>query len=194
MKKNILKTIIIIAIIVVVIIGTMYIIDRNRIKNGENVIFSTWGAKVPALKINQDQNESDIAHKNYQQYTKTIERTTIELDIPEEWKFEELPRNDNYKYLLKIYKEGKEQYAMLSVYNDGDIFGVCGTGRTDEKITLDNGKKANVGYYDDLKGSWSDITFYEISEEIVITNCGLTSEASKEVLEFIKTINISEKE
>ena len=42
MKKKILIAIL---IIIAVVIGTMYLIDRNRMKNNEPVIFSTWGTK-----------------------------------------------------------------------------------------------------------------------------------------------------
>ena len=42
MKKKILIVSIIIVLIAIVI-GTMYLIDRNRMKNNEPVIFSTWG-------------------------------------------------------------------------------------------------------------------------------------------------------
>ena len=42
MKK---KMLIAILIIIAVVIGTMYLIDRNRMKNNEPVIFSTWGTK-----------------------------------------------------------------------------------------------------------------------------------------------------
>lgn len=70
------------------------------------------------------------------------------------------------------------------------MFGVCGTGRTDEVITLNNGEKAVVGYYDGWE-EWSDISFYEINEMIAVMNYGLTNNDAEEVVEFIKTINIT---
>lgn len=45
MKKNIFKIIIGVIAILVIIVGTMYLIDLDRMKNGEKVVFSTWGAK-----------------------------------------------------------------------------------------------------------------------------------------------------
>ena len=45
MNKNIFKWIIVVIAISAIIIGIMYLIDFNRMKNGEEVIFSTWGTK-----------------------------------------------------------------------------------------------------------------------------------------------------
>ncbi len=125
-------------------------------------------------------------------YKKEIDDTTIKLNIPENWKFEELPQNaenDFYKYALKLYKSNENQYAVL--YLNNEIFGVCGTGRTSKELYLNNGNKAIVGYYDG-KVIWEDISFYEINRYVSVINCGLDKEESEEVLDFIKTINISE--
>ena len=95
--------------------------------------------------------------------------------------------NDFYKYALKLYKNNEEQYAMLYFYNNK--FGVCGTGRTEKDIILNNGNKATVGYYDGSK-NWSDISFYETHQYIAVLNYGLVDNDAEEVIEFIKTINI----
>lgn len=51
------KIIIILVIILIGIIGTMYLIDFNKMKNGEEVIFGTWGKKYSAIvKTNQNNN------------------------------------------------------------------------------------------------------------------------------------------
>ena len=42
MSKKICKIIIIVMVIVAIIIGIMYLIDMNRMKNNKKVIFSTW--------------------------------------------------------------------------------------------------------------------------------------------------------
>ena len=76
---------------------------------------------------------------------------------------------------------------MLYFYNNP--FGVCGTGRTTENIVLNNGKEATIGYYDENK-NWSDISFYSINKNIVVLNYNLMNEDAKDVIEFIKTINI----
>ena len=191
MNKNILKIIIIIVIIVAVIAGIMYFIDKDRMEKGEEVVFSTWGEKnAPIVEINQ--NEINTNYENTKKYSKTIENLKIELTIPNEWNYEEMQKNeenDFYKYALKLYKNNSEQYAVLYLYHD--LFGVCGTARTEEDITLNNGKEATIGYYDGSK-IWSDISFYNTNKSIAVINYNLTESESQEVIELIKTINIIE--
>ena len=117
---------------------------------------------------------------SFQKYSKTIDNVKLDLDIPNDWKYEEMPEDkDSYKYALKIYKNDTSKYAMITFsYNP---FAVCGTGRTSKDITLDNGKTATIGYYDNNK-NWTDISFYEMNKYIYVLNCGL--------IDFIKTLNI----
>lgn len=192
MKKHIWKIIIVVVVILAIIFGIMYLIDLNRMKQGEKVVFSTWGAKyAPALKINENE-DNNSTHQNYQKYSIIIDNVTLELNIPNEWKYKEVPKNeenDFYKYALKLYKNNEEQYAILYFYNDQ--FGVCGTGRTTEKITLNNGNEAIIGYYDGNK-NWSDISFYNTNKNIAVLNHGLINADADEAIEIIKTINIIE--
>ena len=52
MKKS-TKIILAVLIIIAIIIGTMFLIDLNRMKNNKPVIFSTWGRKyAPIAKVN----------------------------------------------------------------------------------------------------------------------------------------------
>ena len=78
---------------------------------------------------------------------------------------------------------------MLYFYNNR--FGVCGTGRTDEKTILNNGEEASIGYYDGNK-EWSDISFYNMNKDVAIINYSLVNDEAEEALEFIRTINITE--
>ena len=193
MRKNIFKAVIIIVALLAVIIGVMYLSDLNRMKKGEEVIFSTWGAKYePILKINLNEN-NDSATEKYQKYSKTIDNVKLELDIPNEWKYEEIPKdkdNDFYKYALKIYKNSEEQYAMLYYYNNQ--FAVCGTERTTKKMVLNNNKEATIGYYYDNQ-KWQDVSFYNINKNVAVINNGLINNEADELLEVIKTINIVSK-
>lgn len=60
MKKKILITVAI-ATIILLIIGAAYLIDKNRMKNNEEVLFSTWGAKyTPSLEISKEENDGKI--------------------------------------------------------------------------------------------------------------------------------------
>ncbi len=198
MKKNIVRIIIGVVAILVIAIGIMYLVDLDRMKKGEEVVFSTWGAKYsPPIKINQNEknnnndNNSNNVKQEYQKYTKIVDNVKLEINIPNDWKYEEIVRdedNDFYKYALKFYKTNEEEYAILYFYHD--LFGVCGTERTSENIILDNGENAIIGYYDGNE-NWSDISFYSLNQNIAVINYGLIGSEANEVIEFIKTININ---
>ena len=175
------KTIIILAIIAVTVVGTMYLIDSNRMKNGEEVVF---GKKYSVIvKTNQDENVV-----KEEKYSKTIGDTTIELDIPSDWNYKEMQvaETDNYNYALKLYKNDEEKYAMIYFYKEK--FGVCGTERTSKNITLNNGNEAIVGYYagDEV---WEDIII-GTNKNIVVINQNLQKNEADEAIEIIKTLNI----
>ena len=191
MNKKIYKIIVTVIIILVFIVGVMYLIDLNKMKKGEPVVFSTWGAKYAPIE-NEIENQDTSENNNY---SKIVDNTKIELNIPNEWNYEEVPISEespSYKYALKLYKTDKNKFATLYFYDNP--FGVCGTDRTDEKITLNNGEQATIGYYGTSK-DWCDISFSNINEPIVILNDGnLTGDDAKEIIEFIKTINITNKQ
>lgn len=192
MNKNILKITVMVIIILAIIIGIMYLIDCSRMKKGEEVVFSTWGLKyAPVLKTSQNENNNSD-DKNYQKYSKIIDNIKLELNIPSEWKYKEIEKNDDnnfYKYALKLYKNSEKEYAILYFYNNQ--FSVCGTGRTSKNITLNNGKEATIGYYDGSE-NWSDISFYNMNQNIAVLNYDLINVDADEIIEFIKTINIIE--
>lgn len=164
-------------------------------------INESYPAQIGTTKIEIIENK-----KTKQNYTKTIDNITLEINIPNEWKYEELSQDDNnefykyalneesyleennefYKYALKLYKSQDNKYALL--YFNIPFF-VCGTLRTTKNITLDNGIKAVVGYYDG-NTEWSDISFYELNSNIAIINYELESDEAEEFLDFVKTINI----
>ena len=196
MSKKTCKIIIIMMVLLSIIIGIMYLIDLDKMKKGEEVVFSTWGAKyAPVLKETENNDLDNVIKsddKNYKKYSKIVDNVYLELDVPAEWNYEEISRNeenDFYKFALKLYKNSEERYAVIYFYMNS--FGVCGTGRTSENITLNNGEEAIIGYYD-RDPNWSDISFYNMSKYIAVMNYGLINEEAKEVIEFIKTINIIE--
>ena len=192
MNKKICKIIIAVIIILVFIVGIMYFIDLDKMKKGEQVVFSTWGSKYAPI-VNETENQN--TYENNRKYSKEVDNTKIELNIPNEWNYEEVPireESPSYRYALKLYKNDKNKYATLYFYDNP--FGVCGTDRTEEKITLNNGEQATMGYYGTSK-DWCDISFHNINEHIVILNDGnLGGDDAKEIIEFIKTINITNKQ
>ena len=192
MNKKICKIIIIVTIILAIIIGVMYLIDLNTMHK-----FDTLESKYASIELNTV-NENAINlntnnTENYQKYSKLIDNTKIELNIPNEWNYEEIAKDkkdDSYKYALKLYKTTEKQYATLYLYKNK--FGVCGTGRTTENIILNNGNKADIGYYNESK-NWSDISFYKTNANIAVLNHGLENDEATELIEIIKTINITNK-
>ena len=161
------------------------------------ILLSITGCKATKNENNGDienntKNEIIKGNENNINYSKTIDNIKIDLNIPSDWKYEEI-KNDNkddfYKFALKLYKNNENQYAMLYVYNNP--FSVCGTGRKTEDIILNNGKNSIVGYYDNSK-YWSDISFFSINENIAVINNNLKDNEADEVINFIKTLNITE--
>ena len=187
-KMNRNKKIIIgILIILIIVIGIVvaYKVIENSVTNRADFNFTV--ENISSSPVETVDNQKD--EKNYY---KEIDNIKLELNIPNNWNYEEIPKNeenDFYKYALKLYKNNENQYAMLYFYND--IFGVCGTGRTSKNIILNNGEEATVGYYDGNK-NWADISFYDINKNIAVINYGLIDENADEAIQFIKTINITE--
>ena len=178
------KIIIILVIIAVAVVGTMYLIDSIKMKNGEEVVFGTWGKKYSAI-VKTSPNENVI---KVEKYSKTIGDTTIELDIPSDWSYKEMQitENDNYDYALKLYKNDEKHYVIIYFYKEK--FGVCGAERTSKNITLNNGNEAVVGYYSGDE-TWKDIIM-GTNKNIVAINQSLTQNDANEAIEIIKTVNI----
>ena len=181
------KIIIGILIILIIVIGIIvaYKVIENSVTNRADFNFIVEN-------ISSSPVETVDSQKNGKNYYREIDNIKLELNIPNNWNYEEIPQNeenDFYKYALKLYKNNENQYAMLYFYNDP--FGVCGTGRTSKNIILNNGKEATVGYYDGNK-NWADISFYNTNKNISVMNYGLIDEDADEAIQFIKTINITE--
>ena len=188
MKMNRNKKIIIgILIILIIVIGIIfaYKVIENSVTNRADFNFTVENISSSPVETVDNQ-------KDGKKYYKEIDNIKLELNIPNSWNYEETiqnEENDFYKYALKLYKNNENQYAMLYFYNDP--FGVCGTGRTSKNIILNNGKEATVGYYGENK-NWADISFYDTNKNIAVMNYGLIDEDADEVIQFIKTINITE--
>lgn len=182
-KKIIIRILIILIIVMGIVIA--YKTIENSVASRENFNFTVENVSYSPVETVDNQKDG----KNYY---KEIDNIKLELNIPNEWNYEEIPQNeenDFYKYALKLYKNNENQYAMLYFYNNP--FGVCDTGRTSKNIILNNGKEAIIGYYDGNK-NWADISFYNINKNIAVMNYGLIDENADEVIRFIKTINITE--
>ena len=156
-------------------------VNHYHCNNNENV--TIWKKTKFACSVKEESNEES----NEEKYSKKIDNTTIELSIFKDWHYEEITF-ENSKFALKLYKDSQDNYAILNFYKDP--FGVCGTGRTTEEITLNNGIIATIGYYDEP--IWSDISFYDFNPNIAFTNNGLEKDETEEFLEIVKTLNIKD--
>ena len=150
-------------------------VNYYHCNNSEKV--TAWKNTKFACSVKEESNE--------EKYFKTIDNITLELSILKNWHYEEMTLEDS-KFALKLYKNSQDKYATLNFYNNS--FTVCGTGRTTEEITLNNGILATIGYYGEP--IWSDISFYELNPNIAFINNGLEKEDTEEFLEIVKTLNI----
>lgn len=64
MKKKILTIIIAIIIIFIMVLGILYILDMNNIKNNKPVIFSTWGKKITSSHTETTTNTTNVELEN----------------------------------------------------------------------------------------------------------------------------------
>ena len=183
MKKKILIAVIVIILLVLLIPIPMRLKDGGTIEY-KALIYTV--SKVHKLNHNSASGyDNGLIIKIFgKEIYNNVPNNTKEIYYEEISQDEE---NDYYKFALKLYKNEESKNAVLYFYNSP--FGVCGTGRTTEKIYLNNGTEAVVGYYDNNE-NWSDVSFYKLNHNIALINCGLEGAEAKEVLEFIKTINI----
>ena len=187
------KKVIIAICIVIILVGIIFVINYKDLKNIEVSLvpkFEKLDLEAENVYLAETNIPNNLVIDN--KYEKRLDDIIIKLDIPDDWKYEELSKNeenDFYKFALKIYKNNSEKYAVLYYYNR--FFGVCGTGRSVKQIELDNGYNANIGYYWSNE-VWEDISFYELNKNIAIINYGLEKDEADELVNIIKTLDVTE--
>ena len=125
--------------------------------------------------------------KQTQKFSKVVQNIFIEFDFLNDWHYEEV-KNEKEEFELKIYKNSLERYATLKVSNNP--LGVCGTGLTKDVLSLNSGRYAEIGLYEEDK-TWSYISFPFVNY-VSILNTSLNEDESSEILEIIKTIRVFE--
>ncbi len=120
------------------------------------------------------------------QYQKVIDNLFIDIELPKDWHYEEIAKEDA-KLELKIYQDSIDRYASLTVTDAP--FGVCGTGLLRKEITTEDGESATIGYYDggDI---WSYVSFSKIKPTFYLWNHGLSKEEADKLLEILQTIKL----
>lgn len=104
----------------------------------------------------------------------------ILVELPEGWTHGEV--SEDYRRGIEIRPEDGDSGVTLCYYPS--MFGVCGTGLTEEKIELGDGVTAFVGYYDGGK-NWSFVAFHGLERSFAATNEGLTGDAAEEALALV---------
>ncbi len=123
-------------------------------------------------------------------FSKTIDGEQIELEIPNDWHYEELEEEENNTWIfsLKLYKDSSEDSVSLHYYRT--FLGVCGTGLKAKDMTCNDGAVASIGYYDN-SDIWTFIS-YSSSRKVAFWNEGLNAGDAEEFLEIAKTLQITE--
>ena len=187
MKKKIIMVLSVIAILALVL-GGMFLIDKNRMNNNKPVVFSTWGYKYapPVEKENITETVPNIEPQNKNVTIPVKEKEDLLITLLDGWKYEfSGDATDEYEYAIKFYKSDENKAMTLLSYKR--MFGVCGTGLEMKELILEDGNTANVGFYDNNE-TWSFVTFNVSEDEIVAHNQGLSLEESNEALSMFKTL------
>ena len=165
-----------------------YYIDRGILlnhysckNNEEKTLFKTAKYSCP---ISDDET-------TIKRYSKTIDKTRIQLDILNNWNYEELITSDESRYLfaLKIYKDSEDRSAILYFYKEP--FAICGTGLTSENLQLNNGRTASVGYYKNEQNTWNFVSFPNLDSRLAFINNMDDERDALEMMEIVKTLNIA---
>ena len=124
MKKNIFKIIIILAIILLVCIVAMYLIDCNRMRNGDDVLFSTWDKKyAPPVNQNNDIIKDTVDNKEYS-FCGTITQIEENLFFVEPDDGEEIRKSSNLIMVGKLKLDTNVKYEVgerIRIFYDGTV-------------------------------------------------------------------------
>lgn len=162
--------------------------DNNENGYDEGIRIEILGKEIfNNVSIKKEENEEK--EQEVQKYSAVIDGLKLELDIPNDWNYqeEELKKDSTYLFALNLYKDESKRNATLYFFKND--FYVCGTGRTTKELILNNNDIVTIGYYG-VNDSWNHITFSDVYPEIAIINNGLLDDEAAEVLEFIKTLKI----
>lgn len=185
MKKAI-TVLLSIMLIMIIILGVLFVIDKNRMENNLPVVFSTWGYDY-APPVNHENITEEIPNISGEDLPVTIhlkENEDLLINLLDGWTYESLNEEpERYEYVIAFYSPSGENKMSLCAYKD--MFGVCGTGLEIKDITLDIGNTASVGYYDGSE-RWSFINFGD--NVVMHSESYLKPEDVKETLSMIKTM------
>ena len=124
MKKNIFKIIIIFAIILLVCIVAMYLIDCNRMENGDEVLFSTWGKKyAPPVKQYNGIIEDNVDNTECS-FCGTITQVEANLFFVEPDEGEKIRQSSDLIMVGKLKLDTNVKYEVgerIRIFYDGTV-------------------------------------------------------------------------
>ncbi|MBQ6860832.1 MAG: hypothetical protein IJO08_04225 [Clostridia bacterium] len=184
--KKIITVLLSIMLIIIIILGTLFVIDKNRMDNNLPVLFSTWGYDY-APPVNHEDITEKIPNISGEDLPVTIhlkENEDLLINLLAGWTYKSVNEEpERYEYVIAFYSPNGENKMSLRAYKD--MFGVCGTELEIKDITLDIGNTASVGYYDGSE-RW---TFVNFGDNVVMhSESYLTPEEANEALSMIKTM------
>ncbi len=151
MKKT-LKILICVIVVILIILGMLYLIDMNRIKNNEPVFFSTWGYKYnPPKSENIEQtNNNDVeisisGVENLEKLNKFIGKMDMENE----------KRTSDTLTIIKYTDEGDKTYTTLNYIKETETF----------ELIVDNREDRFAAEEDKLIKNTYSAELYEIVKE-----------------------------
>ena len=154
----------------------------------------------PEAAGDQGENPADTAPENSAAGADTDVSQTgpygkISISLPEGWGYEACPMDSEKlmygKYGIHFYPEGAGDGYVELAYTDS--FGVCGTGLSEETVTV-AGVSANIGTYDDHE-YWDFIVFQGECDGIVALTYsvdGWWNEYGGQVMEILDTLSFDQ--
>ena len=161
MKKS-FKWFIGIMVLLILAVGSMYLVDYNRMQKNQPVLFSTWGydyttpesekGKTGNQAGNQTENQTENSNTSggepfEKEQLLTYQQGDHEMRfrLPKDWKYEILSQSgDFYEYGIRFHLADVEKNMTFYCYSNR--FGVCGTGLETKMILLESGMEAEIGY------------------------------------------------
>ncbi len=195
MKKKVLYPILCFVLILVVVFGTLYVIDHKRMENNEPVLFSTWGAKYAPP---EEQNNYPLGTNDYKNsfVGKVLEETTSYMivepikdkadgDMGEKVKVEYGTDHIDYLYgvgrKVVIYFEGKPEETTdgMKLVKSDDI-STEGFREVELEVELSDEKQKRLILSEDTDGfisfghlSDTNLYYYGV-DKVMITIKGFT--------------------
>ena len=153
------------------------------------IVVTSFGVTLFVRKNELSSNSEKLASGNQilEKIVYLNPEKTISIKIPDSWEYETISDvMDDVLNEVHLYPDFNKKNVYMSFRKDKKPLGVCGTFLTTEKLSLNNGKEATVGYYDGGT-NWSFINI--ASENLFSWNSGLTEEQSKIGIEIMKSIS-----